>query len=108
MTNPIDVSDLPEAVRTFRPRCPGCESSVIGTAGARPCSYYDCPGLPAELHVTCDVCMFDFAANDGQVKCDHTTCETAARLKANVPIYRTWVEMVVAEAREADSASHAH
>jgi len=108
MTNPSEVPALPEAVRKFRPRCPGCNPAVIGTAGSRPCSYYDCPGLPAELHVTCDRCMYDFAANDGQIKCDHATCETAARLKANLPIYRAWVEMVRAEALETQAASHSH
>lgn len=49
--------------------------------------------------MTCDTCMYDFAAGDGQVKCDHATCPTAIRLTANVPVYKAWVEMVVAEAR---------
>ena len=34
--------------------------------------------------------MFDFAAEDGQVKCDHDTCDTALRLQANVATYETW------------------
>jgi hypothetical protein len=42
--------------------------------------------------------MFDFAANDGQVKCDHNTCETASRLKRNVKYYRAWIELLKAEA----------
>jgi len=92
---------LPPTVRRFRPRCPGCTPVALTSAGVRPCSYYDCPGLPPELHVTCDVCMFDFVLGDGQVKCDHTTCPTAIRLKANVPIYQAWVQMILAEKDEA-------
>ncbi|MEX1207659.1 MAG: hypothetical protein WEE36_03500 [Acidimicrobiia bacterium] len=98
MTRDPDSVLLSETVRAFRPRCPGCEPAEMGAAGVRPCSYYDCPGLPAELKVTCEKCMYDFATDDGQVKCDHTTCETALRLKANVPIYEAWVEMVQREA----------
>lgn len=90
---------LPKSVRAFRPRCPNCNPDVVLEEGARPCSFYACPGLPAELHVTCDLCMYDFAADDGQVKCDHNTCETALRLKANVPIYRAWLQLLEAERR---------
>ncbi len=89
---------LPEAARNFRPRCPGCTRASVSEPGARPCSFYECPGLPKELEVTCDLCMYDFAANDGQIKCDHTTCETAIRLKANVPTYREWLRLLQAEA----------
>lgn len=94
MSDEIDLDLLPPAVRAYRPRCPGCDPTTVTAAESRPCSYYDCPGLPAELHVTCDKCMYDFAAAEGQVKCDHQTCETAARLKANIPIYRAWVAML--------------
>lgn len=90
-------TDLPAAVRDFRPRCPGCTPSTVTAPGARPCSFYDCPGLPDELRVTCDFCMYDFAAEDGQVKCDHATCERAQQLKSHVPTYRTWLEMLRAE-----------
>lgn len=90
----IDFALLPPAVRAYRPRCPGCDPTVVVAQATRPCSYYDCPGLPEQLHVTCDTCMYDFAAEDGQVKCDHQTCETARRLAANVPIYRAWVAML--------------
>jgi len=83
---------LPLAVRSFRPKCPGCNPNA---AGARPCSFYDCPGLPTELRVTCDLCMYDFVADSGQVKCDHTTCETALRLKANVSTYEAWLENLI-------------
>jgi hypothetical protein len=92
---------LSQAVREFRPRCPACTPSAVVAPGARPCSYYDCPGLPAELQVTCPQCMFDFVAGDGQVKCDHSTCPTALRLQANVPIYRAWVAMLMDELGEA-------
>lgn len=95
-----DSDLLPPAVRAFRPRCPGCYPATVTSAAARPCSYYDCPGLPEQLHVTCELCLYDFAADEGQVKCDHATCPTAARLRANVPIYRAWVDMLVAEGAE--------
>ncbi len=89
---------LPKAVRDFRPRCPGCSPAKASAEGARPCSFYDCPGLPAELLVTCDLCMYDFAANDGQPKCDHRTCADAIRLQGNVETYRKWVELLRQEA----------
>jgi hypothetical protein len=92
---------LSPAVRDFRPRCPGCTPSAVVAPDARPCSYYDCPWLPEELQVTCTQCMFDFVAGDGQVKCDHSACPTAIRLKANVPIYRAWVAMLMDEVGEA-------
>ncbi len=92
-----DYWSLPPAVREFRPNCPGCTPDKTTAEGARPCSFYDCPGLPAELHVTCDLCMFDFAIDDGQPSCDHTTCETAIRLRGNVETYRKWVELLRAE-----------
>lgn len=91
---------LPPSVRDFRPRCPGCHPDTI--LDGRPCSYYDCPGLPAELHVTCDQCLYDFSAAEGQIKCDHATCPTAARLRANVPVYRAWVAMLREEQAAAD------
>jgi len=91
-------SGLPAEVRDFRPRCPGCTPKKVLSTGAKPCSYYDCPGLPDMLKVTCDQCMFDFFAHDGQPKCDHTTCETARRLSANVDTYRQWLELITAEA----------
>jgi hypothetical protein len=43
--------------------------------------------------------MYDFAAEDGQPKCDHKTCETAVRLQSNVPTYRLWLDLVRSEAR---------
>lgn len=89
---------LPETVRMFRPRCPGCTPKKVASEGSRPCSFYDCPGLPAELQVTCNLCMFDFASEDGQPKCDHRTCETALRLQKNVATYREWVRLITAEA----------
>lgn len=103
MAEESDLSDnvfdeLPKSVRDFRPRCPGCTPAKVADPGARPCSFYDCPGLPAELEVTCDKCIFDFVAGDGQVKCDHSTCPTALRLKANVETYKTWVRFVSTEA----------
>lgn len=93
------LDQLPPAVRTFRPTCPGCVPTRPDT---RPCSFYDCPGLPQELEVTCELCMYDFAADDGQVKCDHSTCPTALRLRANVPIYRAWLDLLGAAAEPAD------
>ena len=93
----VDFALLSSAVRAFRPRCPGCSVQRATSEGAKPCSFYDCPGLPDELQVTCDTCMFDFAENDGQLKCDHDTCETARRLKANVKNYRAWIELLRAE-----------
>ena len=89
---------LPEVVRKFRPNCPGCTPDKATAHDAKPCSFYDCPGLPKELEVTCNTCMFDFAARDGQVRCDHDTCSTALRLKANVGTYKTWVRLISAEA----------
>lgn len=89
---------LPESVRHFRPNCPGCMPTKLAAEGARPCSYYDCPGLPEELKVTCDTCMFDFVAEDGQVKCDHSTCETARRLRKNAHTYRAWLHLLEVEA----------
>ena len=93
-----DLETLPEIVRRFRPNCPGCTPEKATAPGAKPCSFYDCPGLPRELEVTCDTCMYDFAAQDGQVKCDHDTCDTALRLKANVETYETWLQLIRAEA----------
>lgn len=94
----VDFASLPKEVREFRPNCPGCTPAKATASGDRPCSFYDCPGLPEGLHVTCDLCMFDFVNMDGQVKCDHNTCETAIRLKANVATYRAWVDHMIAEA----------
>ena len=94
----MDDSTLSQTVRQFRPGCPGCTPDVTTAVDARPCSFYDCPGLPAELHVTCDLCMYDFAAQDGQPSCDHSTCETALRLRANVETYRKWIQLLKDEA----------
>lgn len=91
------TTDLPQAVRAFRPHCPGCSIEVITKPGARPCSTFDCPGLPPELEVTCDLCLYDFFADDGQPRCDHETCETAIRLRANVPIFRQWLRLISSE-----------
>ena len=88
---------LPRSVREFRPLCPGCTLQHAISEEAKPCSFYDCPGLPDELEVTCDLCLFDFVADDGQVKCDHRVCETALRLKGNVETYLAWVEILKAE-----------
>lgn len=85
---------LPEAVQAFRPNCPGCSPQKLALEAALPCSAFDCPGLPDELKVTCDTCMYDFAHQDGQIKCDHATCETAQVLKANVATYQTWLEHI--------------
>ena len=93
-------ASLPRSVSEFRPRCPGCTPQTISATGARPCSFYDCPGLPKELEVTCDTCMFDFASQDGQPKCDHNTCEDALRLKKNVATYQTWVQLLAEEAAQ--------
>ena len=89
--------ELPKSVRDFRPNCPNCTPAKLVEPGARPCSFYDCSGLPAELEVTCDKCMYDFVADDGQVLCDHSTCATALRLSGNVETYRTWVRLVSTE-----------
>jgi hypothetical protein len=89
---------LSKAVRDYRPRCPGCTPAKATADGARPCSFYDCPGLPAELHVTCDLCMYDFSAHDGQPTCDHSTCDTARRLQGNVETYRKWLQLLKDEA----------
>ncbi len=88
---------LPDAVRRFRPKCPGCTPARVTRPDARPCSFYDCSGLPKELEVTCDLCMYDFATDDGQIKCDHDTCEAAVRLKQNVETYKAWVRLLEAE-----------
>ncbi len=93
----LDFWALPDAVRTFRPKCPGCTPASVTAEDARPCSFYDCSGLPSQLEVTCNLCMYDFSAEDGQVKCDHATCETAQRLKRNVATYRAWVQHVEEE-----------
>ncbi len=93
-----DLETLPEIVHRFRPNCPGCTPEKATAPGAKPCSFYDWPGLPRELEVTCDTCMYDFAAQDGQVKCDHGTCDTALRLEANVETYRAWIRLIRAEA----------
>lgn len=90
---------LPPEVRAFRPRCPGCTPDALADSEAHPCSFYDCPGLPEALQVTCDWCMYDFAAGQGQVKCDHRTCDRAIRLRSNVRTYRTWLEMIGAVRR---------
>ena len=91
-------SELPEAVRGFRPNCPGCTPEVVMADGVESCSTYDCPGLPEQLQVSCNTCMYDFVTEEGQVKCDHRTCETAVRLKANVDTYKAWLELMRAEA----------
>ncbi|MFV1991670.1 MAG: hypothetical protein ACC652_13130 [Acidimicrobiales bacterium] len=96
-----DFAALPLSVRKFTPQCPGCTQAAVTEEDARPCSSYDCPGLPVELQVTCNSCMYDFAAGDGQVKCDHDTCDTARRLQGNVETYRTWVHHIAAEAESA-------
>lgn len=92
-----DFEELPDIVRSFRPKCPGCTPAKLTEPGARPCSFYDCSGLPKELEVTCDLCIYDFAAEDGQVKCDQATCETAIRLRGNVENYRTWLRLIKEE-----------
>ena len=89
-----DFASLPRVVRDYRPGCPGCSPTIVTAEEARPCSHYDCPGLPKELEVTCDTCMYDFAADDGQPDCDHKTCDTALRLQANVNTYRTWLQLI--------------
>lgn len=94
----VAVADLPKAVHEFRPKCPGCTPERAMAPGGKPCSFYDCPGLPEELRVTCDSCMFDFAAAEGQIKCDHSTCEIALRLKKNVETYKAWVRLIKTEA----------
>lgn len=94
----INFDALPVRVRAFRPTCPGCTPENVARPDARPCSFYACPGLPEELEVTCNLCMYDFAADDGQVKCDHRTCVTARRLRKNVTTYRTWLRMLETEA----------
>lgn len=95
-----DFEGLPQAVRAFRPKCPGCTPAKVTESGARPCSFYACSGLPSELEVTCNLCMYDFAAEDGQVKCDHTICETAVRLRGNVENYRMWLRLLEAESTD--------
>lgn len=92
------LADLPETVRNFRPNCPGCTPATVTRPDARPCSFYDCPGLPEELRVVCDICIYNFAAGDGQMKCDHRTCETAIRLRRNVTTYRKWLQLLEYEA----------
>lgn len=94
----LEDINLPRAVMDFRPRCPGCTPAQATAEGARPCSFYDCPGLPAELQVTCNLCMYDFAADEGQPTCDHSTCTTALRLRGNVETYRKWVQLLMDEA----------
>lgn len=93
----LSFDELPADVLAFRPNCPGCTPQKVVGDETRPCSSYDCPGLPAGLKVTCDVCMYDFAARDGQIKCDHATCETAARLRTNVETYEAWVRLIAQE-----------
>jgi hypothetical protein len=93
----FEYSALPRSVQEFRPRCPGCSPDKVTAEGGTPCSFYDCPGIPSELQVTCEMCLYDFAAIEGQVKCDHRSCETAKRLQKNVPTYRAWVAMIRAE-----------
>lgn len=94
-----DLVLLSRSVREFRPPCPGCTLQLIIAGDAKPCSFYDCPGLPDDLKVTCDSCLFDFVANDGQVKCDHDNCGTALRLKGNVKTYFAWIEVLKADER---------
>ncbi len=96
-----DFEALSDTVRGFRPRCAGCSPESVIAAEAHPCSFYDCPGLPKELEVTCNTCMFDFAAQDGQPSCDHRTCDTALRLQGNVETYRMWVQLLAEEVRAA-------
>lgn len=93
-----DFSMLPAVVSEFRPNCPGCTPAKATDEDTQPCSFYDCPGLPEQLRVTCNTCMYDFAAASGQLKCDHATCETALRLKGNVGTYRAWIDLLRSEA----------
>lgn len=93
----VDRAALPEEVRNFRPRCPNCNPEVLLDPLSRPCSFYNCSGLPSQLRVTCDICLYDFFADDGTIKCDHNRCGTARRLKANVPIYRAWLRLLEEE-----------
>ena len=86
----LSVGSVPNAL--------GALQTKVIEPGARPCSFFDCSGLPKELEVTCSICVYDFAADDGQVKCDHDTCETAVRLKKNVETYKTWLRLIEAEA----------
>ena len=92
--NDTRYAGLSPEVRAFRPRCPGCTPRALSAPGQRPCSFYDCPGLPDALRVTCDSCMYDFAKGDGQVKCDHATCDKALELQSNVATYRTWLALI--------------
>lgn len=91
-----DFTTLPETVRAFRPKCPGCSPQAVTADAAKPCSAYDCPGLPSQLKVTCDTCMYDFANEEGQIKCEHATCEMAQRLRGNVATYRAWLDYISA------------
>ncbi len=103
MTTSVTFDSLPEAVRRWRPIHPGCTPETVTDPGARPCCFFDCPGLPEELQVICsDICLFDFAAEDGQVWCDQEICPEALRLKGNVETYRLWLKLIEAEAAQVD------
>lgn len=95
-----NFAELPAAVQEFRPKCPGCTPAKVTTPDALPCSFYNCPGLPSELEVVCKVCVYNFASDDGTDKCDHSTCETAIRLKETSPP-TTWIHLLETEAAEA-------
>lgn len=82
---------FPVELLRFR-QCPGCSYDWAEGTGHRSCSYYDCPYLPSALRVTCDFCGYNFFISDGQIKCDHDTCEHATQLRANVATYLAWRE----------------
>ncbi|MFQ5949001.1 MAG: hypothetical protein ACE5KX_09095 [Acidimicrobiia bacterium] len=95
---PDDFSDLPQAVRRFR-KCPGCTYDWATGEGVRGCNYYDCPYLPAEMQVTCDWCGYNFFLQDGQVRCDHSTCVRALTLHKNAATYHRWRAWLAAQQR---------
>lgn len=75
--------------------CPGCGYDFATGEGVPSCHYYDCPYLPAELNVFCDVCRFDFFTMEGNPPCgDPTTCDHGAPARANVENVRRWRELV--------------
>jgi hypothetical protein len=73
-------------------QCPHCGLDLGTGEGERGCAWGDCPYLPEELDVYCEVCRFNFYTMEGNPPCrDPLTCEHALHPIANTENYRRWL-----------------
>ena len=82
--------------------CPGCGFDLASGEGERSCHYFDCPYMPEELNVFCDVCRFDFFTMEGNPSCaDPATCDYGAVARSHVENVRRWQAAGAGRGREA-------